>query len=176
MSSLMDRVRRARTDTAQSSGPGGAAEFPPSAQTPTSKRGRVYDLTSTAGRLKLLIDQVLDLLPKQAKTRQLAKMIMPHLLEDLEEIPEEIVNDASRFILVALARVWNPKAGAVIISLGEAPRVMEAMLVTVDPYDPAGVHVRETYIGEHDSAPAPALPGPMEPESDDRDAGAEPPA
>lgn len=45
------------------------------------------------------------------------QMMTPTLLEELGEIPEQYVNQAAAFILLAMARVQDPNASVVVINV-----------------------------------------------------------
>jgi phosphoribosylaminoimidazole (AIR) synthetase len=75
------------------------------------------------------VDEVMTLLPPESKTVRLVRRFMPHLLDDLNDIPEEHVNQAAAFLLLAVARVYDPHVRQVLVDV-ESRRISTAEFVT----------------------------------------------
>ena len=63
------------------------------------------------------MDEVLRLLPARSRAQRLMRMVVPHVLEDLAEVDEDAMQQALTFLLVALTRVRNPGAPALLVNV-----------------------------------------------------------
>jgi hypothetical protein len=63
------------------------------------------------------MEDVAQLLPAGSKTMRMVRMVIPHVLADLEDVPEEVMQTAVRFVLIALARVYDPRAPILVIDV-----------------------------------------------------------
>lgn len=59
----------------------------------------------------------MGLLPRESRSVRLVRTFMPHLLDELNDVPEQFVNQATAFILLALARVQDPNATQVLVDV-----------------------------------------------------------
>jgi hypothetical protein len=94
----------------------------------------------------------------------MATMFIPVILEELQDVPEELVNQATVFMLQAMARVQNPTAQVLVIDLENrtvlVAEPLPVIAASLADGSPAGSTPERRYLVRANEQPAaiPALP------------------
>jgi hypothetical protein len=111
------------------------------------------------------------MVPRGSRTARMASMFVPVIIEELQEVPEEIVNQATAFMLLALARVQNPNARRLVVDVENRAVLAAEQLPAAEQLE-NGESVRYYVVRADEQAPAvPALPD-AEMDGGDRDGSA----